>query len=65
MKKDTSIALAQRVVDILDKKCRNGSSKEFSSWIGYENGNGTECGTDIEKLIKQAKRILKSNQNKQ
>lgn len=52
------INLAESIVKILDVKCRKGNNEENKSWIGFQNGNGTECGKDIEKLIKQAKKIL-------
>lgn len=50
------ITLAETIVKILDKKARAGCSNP--SWEGYQNGNGTEVGKDIEKLIRKAKRIL-------
>lgn len=58
---EPSIKLAKKVIDILDKKCRNGCTSEHYTWIGFQNGNGTECGKDIERLIKQAKKLLKNN----
>lgn len=53
----TEFNLAKNVIKILDKKGRAGCINK--SWEGYCNGNGTEIGTDIERLIRQAKRILK------
>ena len=50
------VRLAQTIVKVLDVKARAGCSEP--SWIGYSNGNGTEIGVDIERLIKQAKRLL-------
>ena len=52
-------SLAQRVVDILDKKANAGSRPAQRNWYGFENANGTDIGSDIESLIKQAKNILK------
>lgn len=58
-----TVLLAERVIEILDKKCRRGCTNH--TWIGFQNGSGTECGVDIERLIKQAKRIKKhGNKNK-
>ena len=56
-----AICLAEKVIEILDKKCRKGCTN--SAWIGFQNGEGTECGIDIEHLIKQAKQLLNNNQN--
>jgi len=50
------VRLAQTVIKVLDVKARAGCDNP--SWIGYSNGNGTEIGVDIERLIKQAKRLL-------
>ena len=60
MSKETNRYLATRIIDILDKKCRNGCEGENYTWVGFQNGNGTECGVDIERLIKYAKRLLES-----
>lgn len=51
-------SLAQSVIDILDVKCRKGCDENHKKWDGFQNGNGTECGKDIERLIKKAKREL-------
>lgn len=56
-----AVRLAEKVVEVLDKKCRNGCTGEHYTWVGFQNGNGTECGVDIERLIKQAKRLLKNS----
>ena len=55
-----AVLLAKKVIDVLDKKCRNGCTGKHS-WVGFQNGNGTECGVDIERLIRQAKRLLKNS----
>lgn len=51
--------LAEMVVQVLDKKCRNGCSPNNYKWDGFQNGNGTECGVDIERLINKAKKFLR------
>lgn len=56
-----AVCLAEKVIDVLDKKCRNGCTGEHYTWVGFQNGNGTECGVDIERLIRQAKRLLKNS----
>ncbi len=56
-----AVRLAEKVIKVLDKKCRNGCTGEHYTWEGFQNGNGTECGVDIERLIKQAKRLLKNS----
>jgi len=56
-----AVRLAEKVINVLDKKCRNGCTGEHYTWEGFQNGNGTECGVDIERLIKQAKRLLKNS----
>lgn len=53
-----AIGIAEKVIEILDKKCRRGCTNH--TWIGFQNGNGTECGVDIERLIKKAKQIKKT-----
>lgn len=53
-----AVLLAEKVINVLDKKCRNGCTGEHYTWVGFQNGNGVECGVDIERLIRQAKRLL-------
>lgn len=48
---------AKEVIRILDKKANRGCSQQ--SWEGFENGNGEEIGTHIDKLIRKAKKIVK------
>ena len=50
------VRLAKTVIKVLDVKARAGCNDP--SWVGYSNGNGTEIGVDIERLIEQAKRLL-------
>lgn len=52
----SAVCLAERVIKVLDVKARAGCNNP--SWVGYSNGNGTEIGVDIERLIKHAKRLL-------
>ena len=52
------VKFCNRVIEVLDKKARNGCYGD-PSWIGFQNGNGTEVGKDIEALIKRAKQIVK------
>ena len=59
MKDTTAIKLAKKVIEVLDKKCRSGCEGDHYTWVGFQNGNGTECGVDIERLINQAKRIIR------
>lgn len=50
-----AIKLAEMVVQVLDKKCRNGCSPKNYKWDGFQNGNGTEyryCLTLPKKLHK-------------
>lgn len=56
-----AILLAKKVIAVLDKKCRNGCTGEHYTWVSFQNGNGVECGVDIERLIRQAKRLLKNS----
>ena len=32
---------------------------EVKNWVGFQNGNGTDVGQDIERLIKRAEREQK------
>lgn len=50
------IKLAERVVDVLDKKASAGVYNK--EWKGFTNGNGTEVGVDIDRLIKHCKKII-------
>lgn len=50
------LELAKDIIKILDQKARKGCTNP--SWIGYENGNGEEFGSDVEKLIDKAKKVL-------
>lgn len=54
--KKIDFSLAQMVIDVLDIKGRAGCNDK--SWIGFQNGNGTEIGSDIERLIKKAKKQI-------
>jgi predicted RNA-binding protein with EMAP domain len=56
MKKENK--LIEKFIFVLDEKARRGTVD--MSWEGFQNGNGVEVGKDIEKLIKQAKKILKN-----
>jgi len=58
--KEEGIKLAKLVVRILDKKAHKGCA--VKSWVGFENGNGEEIGTDIDRIVNEAKKIL--NQSK-
>ena len=55
------IKLAKRVVRVLETnfKCDG----EICDWDGFENGNGRECGKEIDRLIINVKRILKNHEN--
>lgn len=44
----------------LDVKCRKGCSDKNMSWVGFQNGDGEECGEDIERIIDSAKKMLLS-----
>ena len=52
---DDLLKLAREVIRVLDKRCKVSPD---DTWTGYENANGYEVGSDIEKLIKRAKRTL-------
>ena len=51
-----AVRLAETVIKVMDKKGKAGCNDP--TWIGFQNGNGTEIGVDIERMIKQAKRFL-------
>ena len=52
--------LAKEIIRLLDVKARRGVRKPEETWIGFENGEGVEIGTDIERLIKKAKAVIKA-----
>lgn len=51
-----AVRLAKTVINVMDKKGKAGCKEP--TWIGIQNGNGTEIGVDIERMIKQAKRFI-------
>jgi predicted Zn-dependent protease len=53
------VSLAKDIVNILEIKCLAGCSEKHKTWQGFQNGNGTDVGKDIERLIRKAKRIIK------
>ena len=38
-----AVRLAVKVIEVLDKKCRNGYTGEHYTWVGFQNGNGMWC----------------------
>lgn len=55
--------LAKEIVRLLDVKARQGVRKPEQTWIGSENGEGVEIGTEIERLIQKAKVVIKASGN--
>ena len=51
------LSLCKSIIQTLDVKGRAGCINP--SWEGFQNGNGTEVGKDIETLIRKAKRLEK------
>ena len=49
--------LSSGVIMVLKNKALRGCDEK--SWIGFQNGNRTEVGKDIERLIKRAEREQK------
>ena len=49
--------LACRLIQVLKVKSLRGC--EVKNWVGFQNGNGTDVGQDIERLIKRAEREQK------
>lgn len=41
------------------KKVKSLRGCEVKNWVGFQNGNGTDVGQDIERLIKRAEREQK------
>lgn len=50
--------IISKLVYVLDTKANAGCDNK--EWKGFENGNGTEFGSDIDKLIKRSKKYLNS-----
>ena len=44
------------IVNILDVKCADGC--ENKTWKGFQNGNGEDVGLEIDKFIKEAKKLI-------
>ena len=53
--------LAKEIIRLLDIKARQGVRKPEETWIGFENGEGVEIGTEIERLIRKAKTVIKAS----
>lgn len=49
--------LSAALIQVLKVKSLRGC--EVKNWLGFENGNGTDVGQDIERLIKRAEREQK------
>ena len=56
-KKAEYIKFVESVLKTLDVKARKGCDEK--SWVGFQNGDGEEVGKDIERIISQAKKLLK------
>ena len=52
-------AIIDKIIKILDVKARAGCFVKNKAWSNFSNGNGTEIGVDIERLIKKAKNYTK------
>ena len=59
--KESGIRLAKLVISILDKKAHKGCVDK--SWAGFQNGNGEEIGTDIDRIVNEAKKLINQNDN--
>ena len=57
--KEKLISLAKLIVKVLETKALAGVKNK--TWIGFENGNGTDVGHHIDSLIKNAKKIILKN----
>lgn len=49
--------VASTLIQVLKVKSLRGC--EVKNWVGFQNGNGTDVGQDIERLIKRAEREQK------
>ncbi len=49
--------LSSALIQVLKVKSLRGC--EVKNWLGFQNGNGTDVGQDIERLIKRAEREQK------
>ena len=49
--------LSSMLIQVLKVKSLRGC--EVKNWLGFQNGNGTDVGQDIERLIKRAEREQK------
>jgi hypothetical protein len=49
--------LSSTLIQVLKVKSLRGC--EVKNWLGFQNGNGTDIGQDIERLIKRAEREQK------
>lgn len=52
----SELRLAKRIVRVLETRALAGC--KHPNWKGFENGNGSEVGGEIDALIKAAQRII-------
>ena len=45
------------IIYILDVKCTEGCTEK--TWKDFQNGNGEDVGLEIDKFIKEAKKLIK------
>jgi len=62
MSSSTGVALAKKVIYVLEKQSLKGCFSK--TWKGMENGDGDEVGSLIDDLIQQAKEVLINNKSK-
>ena len=60
--KKREVSFAKEIVRVLDKKANKGC--KYKSWIGFVNGDNEEFGTEVEKIIKKAKKIIHDRKTK-
>lgn len=58
--KKREIKFAKEIIRVLDKKANKGC--KYKSWVGFQNGDGEEFGTEVEKIIAKAKKIINQNE---
>lgn len=61
MPESPEVKLARRVLRVLRKASNGNTPTTFrpdpTKWAGFENGNGTEVGSEIDALIAACERI--------
>lgn len=58
VKLERVLNLPKNIIEILDIKANHGC--KYKGWKGVCNGNGTDIGEDMDRLVRKAHRLLET-----